>query len=89
MAADDGREFAFVVSSPVGSKELTKWTYRFEPATDGGTDVAESFEVVNDIPRVMILCDRYLLGIKDRKVDLEQAMEKTLARIKKVAEGSA
>jgi hypothetical protein len=89
VAADDGREFAFVVSSPVGSKELTKWTYRFEPATDGGTDVTESFEVVNDIPRVMILCDRYLLGIKDRKVDLEQAMEKTLARIKKVAEGSA
>ena len=44
---------------------------------------------MNDIPRVMILCDRYLLGIKDRKVDLEQAMEKTLARIKKVAEGSA
>ena len=33
--------------------------------------------------------DRYVLGIKDRKADLERAMRQTLERIKKAAEGSA
>ena len=31
----------------------------------------------------------YLLGIKDRKADLEEGMQQTLERIKKAAEGSA
>ena len=42
VVAADGREFAFVVPAVVGSKDLTKWTYRFEPASDGGTDVTET-----------------------------------------------
>jgi hypothetical protein len=44
---------------------------------------------MNDMPRYIAFADRYLLGIKDRKADLEQAMGKTLERIKRVAEGSA
>jgi hypothetical protein len=86
--ADPARTFAFVVSGLRG-QDQTKWTYRFEAAAEGGTDVTESFELMNDMPRYIAFADRYLLGIKDRKADLEQAMQQTLRRIKAVAEGSA
>ena len=89
VAADAGREFAFVVPAVIGSKDLTKWAYRFQPATDGGTEVTESFEIMNDLPGYITFGDRYVLGIKDRKADLEANMHKTLERIKKAAEGSA
>jgi uncharacterized protein YndB with AHSA1/START domain len=86
VAADPGREFAFVTK---GVGPATRWSYRFEQAADGGTEVSESFEAVDDLPAYIRFCDRYLMGIKDRKADLEQGMQQTLERIKKVAEGSA
>jgi len=89
IVAEPGSEFAFVVPAIVGSKDLTKWTYRFEPATDGGTDVTESFEIMNDLPGYINFGDRYILGIKDRKADLEANMQQTLERLKSAAEGSA
>src|ERR1043165_2636412 len=85
-AADAGREFAFVTK---GLGPQTKWSYRFEAAADGGTDVTESFELIDDLPAYIRACDRYLMGVKDRKADLEQGMQQTLERIKKVAEASA
>jgi hypothetical protein len=86
VAAEPGREFAFVTKSMGPS---TKWSYRFDPAADGGTDVTESFELIDDLPGYIRFCDRYLMGIKDRKADLEDGMQQTLERIKKAAEGSA
>ena len=81
VVADAPHEFAFETNE-------TRWTYRFEPASAGGTDLKESFELVKDVPRYVVLGER-LMGIKDRKGDLEKGMEQTLARIKKAAEGSA
>jgi len=86
VAADPGREFAFVTK---GMGPSTKWSYRFEPTADGGADVTESFEMLDDIPGYILFCDRYLMGVKDRKADLEQGMQQTLERVKKAAEGSA
>ena len=86
VAAEPGREFAFVTK---GMGPSTKWSYRFEQAADGGTDVTEAFEMIDDLPKMIELCDRYLMGIKDRKADLEDGMQQTLGRIKKAAEGSA
>jgi uncharacterized protein YndB with AHSA1/START domain len=86
VAADPGREFAFETR---GMGPVTKWSYRFDAATDGGTEVVESFEMMGDMPLYITLADRWLMGIKDRKSDLEQAMQQTLGRIKAVAEGSA
>src|SRR3954471_13280853 len=40
VVAEQGREFAFVTE---GLGPATRWTYRFESATDGGTDATESF----------------------------------------------
>jgi Polyketide cyclase / dehydrase and lipid transport len=86
VAADPAREFAFVTR---GIGPSTRWCYRFDPAADSGTDVTESFEMEDDLPFYITAADRYLMGIKDRKADLERGMQETLERIKKVAEGSA
>ncbi|MCU1451021.1 MAG: polyketide cyclase [Acidimicrobiales bacterium] len=89
VAAEAGKEFAFVVPALLGGKEQTKWTYRFEEAAGGGTEVTESFELMSDMPGYIVFADRFFLGIPDRKANLEGAMQQTLDRIKAVAEGSA
>lgn len=86
VVADRGREFAFVTKSRGPS---TKWTYRLEPAPDGGTVLVESFETVDDGSAMLALIERYLMRIDDRRADLEAGMRRTLERIKAVAEGSA
>ena len=85
VALQEGREFAFAV--PHRGRDMTKWSYRFEPAGDG-TDVTESFEILNDIPWYFNLSER-LMGVKDRRADLEAGMRATLERLKTAAEGSA
>jgi hypothetical protein len=86
VAADQGRVFGFVATDPIG-RDMTRWTYRLEP-TATGTDVTESFAMVRSIPLYIRLSDRWLMGVKDRKADLEANMRHTLATIKTVAEGA-
>jgi hypothetical protein len=85
VAADEGKLFAFAV--PHSGKDMTKWSYRFEPEGDG-TKVTESFELLLDVPWYFNLTER-LMGVKDRKADLEAGMRATLERLKAAAEGSA
>src|SRR3954451_20430486 len=85
VTADEGKEFAFVTTHL--GKDATKWSYRFEPA-DGGTKVTESFEMMFDMPWYFTMTDRLMMGIKDRKADLEEGMAVTLQRLKASAEGS-
>ncbi len=84
VTADEGREFAFVTTHL--GKDATKWSYRFEPA-GAGTTVTESFEMLFDMPWYFTAVDRLLMGIKDRKADLETGMQQTLDRLKAAAEG--
>ncbi len=86
VAADRGREFGFVAVDPVG-RDMTRWTYRFEP-TPTGTEVRESFEMVRNIPLYIRLFDRWIMGVKDRRADLEANMRRTLACIKTVADNA-
>jgi len=86
IAADRGREFGFVATDPLG-RDMTRWTYRFEP-TPAGTDVTESIEMLRSIPLHIRLTDRWLMGVKDRKADLEANMHRTLAAIKTAVEAS-
>jgi hypothetical protein len=79
VAVDPGREFAFEVGSDV------KWAYRVE-ADGAGTKLTESFEVLRDLAWYYPLIERYLMGIKDRRADLEHGMTMTLERIKQVIE---
>jgi uncharacterized protein YndB with AHSA1/START domain len=79
--ADHGREFTFETGKP--GKEDTRWTYRFAPK-DGGTDLTESFESLR-----YTLFFKVVSPPKSRKRQLQEGIEKTVARIKQVAEGSA
>ena len=82
-----GQVFEFAVV--MRDRPVNTWRYEFRSSDAGGTDVTESFELLDDLPFYITAADRYLMGIKDRKADLEQGMAHTLERIKKVGEGSA
>src|SRR5258706_1140585 len=47
VAAEPGREFGFVTTHR--GRDMTKWSYRFEPSSDG-TTVTETFEMLADMP---------------------------------------
>jgi hypothetical protein len=82
VVADQGRAFAFEVGSDI------RWTYRVDD--DGaGTTLTESFDVLNDLAWYYPIVERYLMGIKDRRADLEHGMAVTLERIKQVVESEA
>ena len=85
VAADAGREFAFVAG--YFGREMTKWTYRFLPAA-GGTEVAESFEMLQDRPWYLALSSATLMGVQDRAADLEAGMTETLRRLKAAVESN-
>lgn len=80
----EGREFAFVTTHR--GHDETKWTYRFQPER-GGTTVTESFEMLADVPWYLRLVERALMGVKDRRADLEANMRETLRLLKAAAEG--
>ena len=83
VVAERGREFSFVTRS-IGPS--TRWSYRFEPAADGGTTLIESFETLDDASRRLLWIERHIMHIPDRKADLEAGMQATIERIKAVAE---
>lgn len=78
LAADPGREFAFVTEE--GGRESTVWRYRFEPVP-GGTQVTESYEV-RWIPAWARIVD--VPGNRHR--ELREAMSHTLGRLRVAAE---
>ncbi len=88
IVAEPGREFTFDVDNRLTHRKLMRWRYQFEPAL-GGTDLTESFELVGDLPWYISFVQRSLMGIKDRRADLEAGMQRTLERIKAVAERTA
>ncbi len=80
LAADRGREFAFVTEE--GGRESTQWRYQFE-AVAGGTRITESYTV-----RWLPLWARIIDGPLNRRRELEENMRHTLAQLKTVAEGA-
>ena len=84
VVADRGRQFAFVSTDPRG-RDMTRWTYELREQSDG-TEVAESFELLRDLPLYLRLTDRFVMRVRDRKADLERAMEQTLLAIKAAVE---
>jgi uncharacterized protein YndB with AHSA1/START domain len=86
VVADEGREFTFVTD--IRGKDLTRWSYRFEPE-GSGTKVTESFEMMADQPGLVTFFEKNVMRVKDRKADLENNMQATLERIKAAVEGSA
>jgi hypothetical protein len=83
LVANAGQEFAFVTGHR--GRDMTKWTYRFDPVVDG-TTVTESFEMLSDMPWYYRFADRYLMGVMDRTADLVSNMGATLQRLKTATE---
>lgn len=79
LTATPGREFSFVTQHR--GRDMTRWTYRFEPNATG-TTVIETFELLSDMPWYFRVADRLLMGVKDRKADLETNMGQTLQHLK-------
>lgn len=83
VAADRGREFTFVVG---GTR--TRWSYRFEPAPDGATELTESWELLPD--GVAFFEERFgdqaKAQIENREQTARESIPVTLARIKAAAE---
>lgn len=84
VAAERGREFSFVVPDPLGH-EVAQWTYRLKPAGTG-TAVTETFEMLRDLPLYIHLFERWVMGVKDRKSDLEANIQTTLSALKAAVE---
>jgi hypothetical protein len=84
VVANRPEEFTFVAGD-LFRRDLTTWTYRMK-AEGFGTDVTESFELLRNIPWYLRLWRRSLMGVKDRRSDLEVNMHQTLKRLKSVAE---
>jgi hypothetical protein len=84
VAADRGREFAFVVGG-----SWVRWSYTFTPV-DGGTQVTESWEFLPD--GITRFHHRYgsdaPAQIADRALAARQGIPVTLAALKKSAESA-
>ncbi len=78
LAADAGREFAFVTEE--GGHESTVWRYRFEPVA-GGTQVIESY----DVKRIPVWA-RIIDVPTNRHRELLEGMRHTLQQLKTAAE---
>jgi len=90
VAAEPGREFAFVNRGQDGGAELVRWGYTFEPEGDG-TKVTESWQVLPAYP------DMVRESAGDPNVDVKpridgmaqmarDGIKETLANLKQVAE---
>jgi hypothetical protein len=88
VAAEPGREFAFVRDRPRGFGAV-QWRYRFEP-TAGGTRVTESFEQVKVATKLATLAAGVTTSVKwkDREAVNVRNMHATLGRLKQAAEQS-
>jgi uncharacterized protein YndB with AHSA1/START domain len=80
---EPNRAFAFGVGAP--GKALNTWSYRLEPAADGGTDVTESFRLTDTLPlRVYWTLFGWARGRTNR-----DGMQRTLEAVKADAESGA
>jgi hypothetical protein len=82
VAADPGREFAFVRREKTAGHVM--WRYLFEPV-EGGTLVTESYEVTKRIPWIGWVIITYAFGRENRRADLRAGMEHTLRRLEELA----
>jgi hypothetical protein len=91
VAADPGREFAFVNRGQEGDMELVRWGYTFEPDGDG-TKVTESWKVLPAYPDMVRGDDSKMddAEVKARIDGMAQlardGIKETLANLKRVAE---
>lgn len=82
--ADPGRAFSF--HTVRGDSVRTRWGYRLAPTADG-TQLTEWYERVAQIPLLMRIAERLMMGGRQKHNDANIAA--SLARIKTIAEAPA
>lgn len=80
---DPDTAFAFARTEPFGG--TVEWRYDFTPDGDG-TLVTESYTVTKPVSRFGWFIIGTLFGRKDRRTDLRDGMNRTLQRLRDVAE---
>lgn len=86
VVADRPREFSFVMGVPPFG-DLTRWTYRIGPGEQEGTsEVTERFEMLRDLPGVILFFERHVMRVADREQDLQRNLETSLERLRAVVE---
>ena len=88
IAADPGREFAFINHGPSGDAELVRWGYTFEPE-GSGTKATESWQVLPAYPDFVQGRDPEMdvTGRLDGMAQLARdGIRDTLANLKRIAE---
>jgi hypothetical protein len=81
---------AFGFATQLGRKDFTRWTYRMEPGDEPGTTrLTEEFELYRPLSAPIIFFERYVLGVADRRADLQANLETSVARIAERAEARA
>ena len=88
VAAEPGREFAFVNHGMAGDVELVRWGYTLEPAGDG-TTVTESWQVLPSYPEFVSAGDPSVdvaARIDGMAQMARDGIKETLGNLKRVAE---
>ena len=89
VAAERGREFAFINHGLEGRLEMVRWGFSFRPA-DGGTEVTQTWEVLPDYGDGLGLDEAGTVAVLDMmKGAALQGMPETLAALKADAEASS
>ncbi|WP_345263750.1 SRPBCC family protein [Nocardioides nanhaiensis] len=85
VVAREPDEFAFVVR--LLGRDFTRWSYRTQPHPDG-TLLTEEVRMCLDLPVPVRAFEVALMGVRDRRADLQRNLEQCLRRIRDVVEGS-
>jgi Polyketide cyclase / dehydrase and lipid transport len=86
--AEPGRAFAFAVGRGAPENPDTRWRYTFAALQEGGCEVTETCEIVNEPGWIGRYLTKLGTGVwwSDRPADLASGMEETLRRLKARAE---
>lgn len=81
---------AFGFATQLGRKDFTRWTYRVEPGDAPGTTLlTEQFELCRPLSAPIVWFERFVLGVADRRADLQANLEQSIERIRVLAESRA
>lgn len=88
VVRDAGRAFGF--ATRLGRSDFTRWTYRVEPGDEPGTTrLTEEFELCRPLSKPIVWFERFVLGVDDRRADLQNNIEQSIERIRQLAEARA
>lgn len=88
VVREEGSAFGF--ATQLAKKDFTRWTYRVEAGEEAGTTVlTEEFELCRPLSKPIVWFEKYVLGVDDRRADLQLNLERSIDRVRELAEARA